>query len=65
MCDGTMNDCGHIHHTKCYCTEDQGSGYTFHDEYGECDFCLGKFETGQIICADKYNIPRICPDVNS
>lgn len=27
---------------SCYCDEDQGAGYTFDDEHGPCDFCLGK-----------------------
>ncbi len=24
----------------CYCQEDQGAGYTFHDEHGDCNSCL-------------------------
>ena len=24
----------------CYCYEDQGAGYTYSDEHGECDVCL-------------------------
>ena len=31
-----------INHWKkksCYCNEDQGSGYTYSDEYGDCNFC--------------------------
>lgn len=37
-------DCGHrsSEHTSCYCFEDQGSGWTYVDEYGACDFCLEK-----------------------
>lgn len=23
----------------CYCDEDQGAGYTFHDEHGYCNVC--------------------------
>lgn len=26
---------------ECYCDEDQGAGYTYQDEYGECDVCRG------------------------
>ena len=28
-------------HENCYCNEDQGAGYTYSDEYGDCDYCLG------------------------
>ena len=24
----------------CYCDEDQGAGYTYSDEHGDCDVCL-------------------------
>lgn len=24
---------------ECYCSQDQGCGYTFMDEYGDCDCC--------------------------
>jgi hypothetical protein len=61
-CTATPGDCGHAHHDKCYCHEDQGAGYTYQDEYGDCDFCLGLFQTGQVICADESNSQRICPD---
>lgn len=62
MCDATGNDCGHSHHLECYCAEDQGGGYTFDDEYGSCDFCLGNFTVGTLICADQSNVLRVCPD---
>lgn len=26
---------------ECICNEDCGGGYTFRDEFGPCDFCLG------------------------
>jgi hypothetical protein len=26
----------------CYCDEDQGAGYTYSDEHGDCDVCLSK-----------------------
>lgn len=64
MCDSTSNDCGHNHHNECYCDEDQGSGYTYSDEYGPCEFCLGNFQSGTIICTDPHNVMRICPDSN-
>jgi hypothetical protein len=25
---------------ECYCSRDEGAGYTFSDEYGDCDFCM-------------------------
>ena len=62
MCDCIYWDCGDKHHSKCYCHEDQGSGYTYQDEYGDCAFCLGEFEEGTVIGADQYNDLRICPD---
>lgn len=62
-CEATNHDCGHSHHNRCYCREDQGSGYTYSDEYGECDFCKGLFETGQLICFDDNNESRLCPDI--
>lgn len=35
-------NCG-IHHDieveNCYCDEDQGAGYTYSDEHGDCDNC--------------------------
>jgi hypothetical protein len=27
---------------KCICNEDQGAGYTYQDEYGDCNYCLGE-----------------------
>ena len=27
--------------TTCFCDEDQGAGYTFSDEHGDCDVCRG------------------------
>ena len=24
---------------KCYCDEDQGAGYTYQDEHGDCEYC--------------------------
>ena len=62
MCGAISNDCGHSHHSECYCDEDQGSGYTHSDEYGPCAFCDGRFEVGQVICADSHNELRVCPD---
>ena len=32
----------HVIITGCICDEDQGAGYTYEDEYGDCNFCLGK-----------------------
>ena len=55
-------DSGIAHHSRCYCDEDQGYGYTFSDEYGSCEFCQGLFEEGTIICFDESNVSRICPD---
>ncbi len=26
----------------CYCDEDQGAGYTYSDEHGDCDECEGE-----------------------
>lgn len=60
-CGAIKDDCGHTHHTMCYCQEDQGGGYTYDDEYGKCAFCLDEFVIGNIICADEYNDLRICP----
>jgi hypothetical protein len=40
-CGGTAGDNGVVHHSGCYCKEDQGHGYTYDDEYGACAFCLG------------------------
>jgi len=62
MCETKINDCGHYHHDECYCDEDQGSGYSYMDEYGECAFCSGEFEKGELICSDASNELRICPD---
>lgn len=28
--------------TECICNEDQGAGYTYRDEYGDCNFCEGE-----------------------
>lgn len=25
----------------CYCDEDVGGGYTYSDEHGDCDYCIG------------------------
>jgi len=61
FCDAISNDCGHSHHDKCYCHEDQGGDHTYSDEYGDCAFCLGEFDTGLKICADKSNTLRVCP----
>lgn len=61
-CDAIKNDCGHIHHKFCYCNEKQGRNYTYNDEYGACAFCLGQFTIGQVICADRYNKLRVCPE---
>jgi hypothetical protein len=52
--------CGHNTHDKCYCNEDMGCGYTYHDEYGECDFCLCLFEEGIKIGKNKYGESVIC-----
>lgn len=62
MCNAINNDCGHSHHSSCFCNEEQGSGYTYSDEYGGCDFCLGRFEEGTIVCAGPDNEMRECPD---
>lgn len=61
-CQAEVNDCGHSHHDRCYCNEDQGAGYTYSDEYGDCPFCSGEFEGGTRICADKSNVLRKCPE---
>ena len=60
-CNARTLDCGHHHHSSCFCDEDQGSGYTHEDEYGPCYFCDGTFDEGVMICHDQYNEPRICP----
>jgi len=60
-CGAIENDCGHTHHIRCYCHEDQGSGYTYQDEYGDCAYCTGEFKAGEIICADEANVLRVCP----
>lgn len=60
ICDAEAGDCGHSHHSRCYCNEDQGSGYTYSDEYGGCPFCLGEFQLGQTICQDKHGESRVC-----
>jgi len=26
---------------ECFCHQDEGGGYTYQDEYGDCDYCLG------------------------
>lgn len=61
-CDAENTDSGNSHWSSCYCAEDQGSGYTFDDEYGACDFCLGKFLPGQVICAGSDGVMRVCPE---
>ena len=63
MCNAVQNDCGHFHHSACYCNEDQGAGYTYNDEYGDCAFCEGKFREGTIICSGPNNVLRVCPDI--
>lgn len=60
QCEYMAGDCGHAHHTECYCNEDQGSGYTFDDEYGPCAFCEGSFSTGQRIGANRSNVLVVC-----
>lgn len=30
-------------HKECYCNEDQGAGYSYSDEHGECDYCLQEY----------------------
>ena len=62
MCDATAGDSGRSHWSACYCHEEQGGGYTYNDEYGDCAFCRGEFEEGTVICADKHNDLRGCPD---
>ena len=37
MCNKLCKDS--LSKTECYCEEDQGSGYTYSDEHGECDVC--------------------------
>ena len=62
-CCATPDDSGNTHYSACYCDVDQGTGYTYRDEYGSCVFCDGLFEEGQVICAGEYNVLRVCPDV--
>jgi hypothetical protein len=50
------------HLDGCYCNEDQGAGYTYQDEHGDCVFCEGRFAQGQVICADEHNEFRVCPE---
>lgn len=64
-CDAEPNDCGHTHHDQCYCSEDQGSGYTYSDEYGDCAFCSDEFKEGTLICAGSDNIVRVCPSLET
>lgn len=59
-CVCVVFDCGHAHHTRCYCNEDQGSGYTYSDEYGGCVFCSGLFKIGQVVGANRHNEPVLC-----
>jgi hypothetical protein len=42
----------------CECNDDQGAGYTFHDEYGLCDFCLN-------ILKKDHKLIQVCPDCSS
>lgn len=63
-CKSIKTDCGHSHHLRCYCWEDQGSGYTYLDEYGICVFCSGEFSTGTVVCSDEYGQIKICPFLN-
>ena len=40
--DITCINCGNNHELEvddCYCDEDQGAGYTYNDEHGDCDNC--------------------------
>ena len=37
--------------TECYCQEDQGAGYTYRDEFGNCEVC-------------SKNHPAICNSCN-
>ena len=53
-------DSGRTVHNKCYCDEDQSSGYTYSDEYGPCLFCQGRFDVGQIVGSNIFNDPVVC-----
>ena len=57
---GDNNGCGNEHHTECFCNEDCGAGYTFADEWGECDYCEGKFEEGTLTCYSESNELKEC-----
>ena len=38
----TCINCSNNHEikvTNCYCNENQGGGYTYNDEHGDCDNC--------------------------
>ena len=32
-------DAGYSVNDRCYCDENQGYGYTYNDEYGDCSYC--------------------------
>lgn len=39
--DSTYSDNYYYRPTRCYCNDDvDGCGYSFNDEYGDCDYCL-------------------------
>jgi len=40
---------------NCYCDEDQGAGYTYSDEHGDCDVC----ERERYITLSIDNLSRI------
>lgn len=37
ICEELFNDM--LNKKDCYCNEDQGAGYTYSDEHGNCDVC--------------------------
>lgn len=50
------------HFSECYCNDDQGCGYSYSDEHGDCAFCKRDFEVGQTICPTSKNELRVCPN---
>lgn len=41
---------------ECHCHVDQGCGYTFQDEYGDCDYCNSEMRCTVCNCSKECEI---------
>lgn len=41
-CCNCRKDTYHDVDDNCYCEKDQGAGYTYNDEHGNCNYCEDK-----------------------